>query len=145
MTLDVERKQRQLQVFTASGLTGLSMGSLAGALREFGRGDWIAIEGSFDRALLGGWMIGLLVFGVAFTTLYLIGARLRPGEREAVGDELERFLSRQAAVFAFVVAFVTAVIFTAIPAASSLSGRGVALFIVAVAAGALVVARRSTA
>lgn len=141
MTLNVDRKQRQLEGFTVAGLTGLSLGSLAGALREFGLGDWIDSGGAIDKTLLGVWIIGLLVFGVAFTGLYTIGQRLHPAEREALDDELAHFLSRKAAVFAFVVSFVTAVIFTAVPTASELSGRGVAMVVVGVAAGALAIAR----
>lgn len=144
MTLDVERRQRQLEGFTVAGLAGLSLGSLAGALREFGLGDRVASDGLLDRLLLGGWVLGLLVFGIAFTGLYLVGTRLGPDERATLDDELARFLSRQAAVFAFVITFVIAVVFTAIPAASALSGRGVAMVIVGMAAGALAIARRRT-
>lgn len=142
MTLDIERRQRQLEGFTVAGLAGLSLGSLSGGLREFGLGDWITSEGTLDRVLLGTWVIGLFVFGAAFTALYVIRTRLGPDERAALDDELARFLSRQAAVFAFVVTFVTAVAFTAIPAASALSGRGVAMVVVGVATGALAIARR---
>lgn len=144
MTLDVERRQRQLEGFTVAGLAGLSLGSLAGGLREFGLGDWITSEGTVDRVLLGTWVIGLLVFGAAFTALYVIGTRLGPGERAALDDELARFLSRQAAVSAFVITFVTAMVFTAVPGAASLSGRGVAMVVVGVATGALAFARRRT-
>lgn len=145
MTLDVERKQRQLDGFTVAGLTGLSLGSLAGAAREFGLGDWIEVGGAIDTTLQGIWIIGLLVFGLTFAGLYAVGQRLEPGEREALGDEFAHFLSRKAAIFAFVMSFVTAVIFTAIPSSSELSGRGVAMVIVGVATGALALARRRAA
>ncbi|MGD2061863.1 MAG: hypothetical protein PVF87_13410, partial [Acidimicrobiia bacterium] len=91
MTLNVDRKQRQLEGFTVAGLTGLSLGSLAGAVREFGLGDWIESGGAVDKTFLGAWIAGLLVFGVAFTGLYVIGQRLQPGEREALDDELAHF------------------------------------------------------
>jgi len=142
MTSQIEHRQHQLETRTIAGLIALAIGSLAEAARvtAIDRG-WISEADTVERALLLGWIVGLVVFGLVFTSLWWLGRRLDRKEREALGDELQLFLSRRNAVVAFVATFVAATLIATIPAAADLPGRAVALAIVAVATGTLALGR----
>jgi hypothetical protein len=142
MTLDLERKQQRLDRYTITGLGALSIGAFAGAAHQAMLDGLLTASAAVQTTLSVISVAGLLVFGAAFTALYLMGRRLDQRERAAIGDELAVVLSRRAAVSAFVVTYVTAVVFSAIPADPELSGRTVALLIVGVAMGTLAIARR---
>lgn len=148
MATTIERRRHQLDIGTIGGLGLLSLASLAEAGRLIGLElDWFGSGGGADRALSVVWIVGLVGFGVAFATVWLIGQRLGPSEREALGDELAVFLARKTAVGAFVVTYLAALVLAAIPSTVGLPGRAVALLIVAVAtasvAGGRLVAARS--
>jgi hypothetical protein len=145
MTLDLERTQQRLDRFTIIGLAALSLGSFAGAWHQAILDGFVGGGAGLETALLVVSVVGLVTFGVAFTALYLMGRRLDERERAAIGDELAVVLSRRAAGFAFILSFVTAVLFGSLPFATELSGRTVALVIVGVATGALAVARHRAA
>lgn len=145
MALDLERTQRRLDRYTIIGLTALSLGAFAGAWHQAILDGFAGGGAGLETALLVISVVGLVMFGAAFTGLYLMGRRLDERERAAIGDELAVMLSRRAAVFAFALSYVTAVLFGSLPFATELSGRTVALVIVGVATGALAVARRRAA
>lgn len=142
MTSRLEKRERQLETRTNVGLGALAVAALAEATRVLGLDlDWMATGETLDRALAAVWIVGLLGFGIAFTSLWLIGQRLDAAERQALGDELAVFNSRKTAVVSFVVTYAATVLIAAIPATDGLPGRAVALGLMAVATGALLVSR----
>jgi hypothetical protein len=146
MTTRTERRQRQLDTLTITGLIALAIGSLAEAVRVTGvELGWINEAAAGDRILLLTGIVGLVVFGLAFSALWWTGRRLSPQEREALGDELRLFLNRKNAIVAFVATYLTAVMIATIPAAADLPGRAVALVIITVATATLVVGRIASA
>ena len=142
MTLDLERKQQRLDRYTITGLGALSIGSFAGAAHQAVLDGFLTAGTPVQTTLSVISVAGLVLFGVAFTALYVMGRRLDQRERAAIGDELAVVLSRSAAVSAFGFTYITAVVFSAIPADPELSGRTVALLIVGVSMGTLAIARR---
>lgn len=146
MTDLIERRRRQLDLRTIVGLLALAVGALSEAVRVVALDrSWIADAGAFDRTLQVVWIVGLVVFGVAFAALWWLGRRLGPPERRALADELQLHLSRRTAIAAFAVTYVAAVLLATVPAAALLPGRAVALTVVAVATGALAAGRIGTA
>ena len=144
MIKQIEHRQRQLDTVTIAGLVALTISSLAEAVRvTAGDLGWMSDPSTLDRALLLTWIVGLVVFGLAFAALWLLGRRLGPQEREALADELQLFVNRRNAVLAFVATYTAAVLMAAIPAVADLPGRAVALGIMAVATGTLVIGRIS--
>jgi hypothetical protein len=131
-----------LETRTNLGLGALATAALAEAVRVLGiDSGWITGNETMNRVLLGIWIAGLLVFGIAFTSLWLLGQRLDETQKQALGDELQLFISRRSAATAFVATYLATVLVAAIPATVGLPGRVVGLGLMAVATGALLVSR----
>ena len=146
MTGQVDRRQRQLETRTNFGLGALAAAALAEATRVIAIDlEWIAAAELADRIFSLVWILGLAAFGLVFASVWWLGQQLDAAEREALGDELQLFLSRRSAVAAFVSTYLAAVILATIPAIAELPGRAVALLIMAVATGALMVGRLTVA
>jgi hypothetical protein len=142
MTGRLEKRERQLEVRTNVGLGALAVAALAEAIRVLGLDlEWIATGETLDRVLATVWIVGLLGFGIAFTSLWLLGQRLDAPERQALGDELAVFNSRKTAVVSFVVTYLATILVAAIPSTVELPGRAVALGLMAVATAALLISR----
>ncbi|MGD2101094.1 MAG: hypothetical protein PVG83_02580 [Acidimicrobiia bacterium] len=142
MTAQIESRQRKLETRTNLGLGALATAALAEAVRVLGiDSGWITGNETMNRVLLGIWIAGLLVFGIAFTSLWLLGQRLDETQKQALGDELQLFISRRSAATAFVATYLATVLVAAIPATVGLPGRVVGLGLMAVATGALLVSR----
>ena len=90
------------------------------------------------------WIAGLVIFGLAFGSLWLVGRQLNAQDRAALGDELQVMLSRKIAVSDFTVTFIVAVLIAVIPGSERRPGDAVAAAIVAVAAANLAVGQLSS-
>jgi uncharacterized BrkB/YihY/UPF0761 family membrane protein len=90
------------------------------------------------------WIIGLVIFGLAFGSLWLVARQLDAQDRAALGDELQVLMSRKNAVTAFTVTFIVAVLIAVIPGSERLPGDAVAAAIVAAAAATLAITQLST-
>lgn len=140
--MTLERKQIQIERSTIIGLLALAVAFLAAAARStVVRLEWLATDAAAVRVLQLVWMIGLVLFGLAFGWLWLLGRRLEAHERMVLGDELEVLLSRTSAVNAYVVTFVVAVLIAAVPGSERLPGDAVASVIVGVGAATLALRR----
>lgn len=143
MTLD--RKQAQIELGTVIGLFALATAFMAAAVRSTAEHlEWFAGDDAAAGVLLLIWIVGLVIFGLAFGSLWLLGRQLDAQERVVLGDEFQVLLSRKSAVSAFVVTFVVAVFIAVIPGSERLPGDAVAAAIVAVGAATLAVTRLSS-
>ena len=84
MTLDLERKQQRLDRYTITGLGALSIGSFAGAAHQAVLDGFLTAGTPVQTTLSVISVAGLVLFGVAFTALYVMGRRL--DQREPCGD-----------------------------------------------------------
>jgi hypothetical protein len=142
MSSRLEARLGQLEIRTNIGLGALAVAALSEAIRVLGLdASWLSAAEMTDRILTGLWISGLLVFGLTFTSVWLLGRRLDSAERRALGDELQLFVSRRSAVASYVVTYVAIVLVAAIPATVDLPGRAVAVGLMAVATGALLISR----
>ena len=140
--MTLEQKQTQIERSTVIGLLALAVAFLAAAARWTALHlEWLAADAVAPRVLQLIWIIGLVLFGLAFGWPSLFGRRLETQERKVLGDELEVLLSRNSAVSAYVVTFVVAVFIAAIPGTEKLPGNAVASLIVAIGAGTLALRR----
>ena len=138
----LERKQAQIDRSTITGLFALAVAFLAAAVRSTALHlDRLVADTAAAIVLQVIWIIGLVVFAVAFGWLSLLGRRLETEERKVLGDELALLLSRNSAVSAYMVTFVVAVFIAAIPGTERLPGNAVASLIVAIGAGTLALRR----
>jgi hypothetical protein len=140
--MTLEQKQAQIERSTIIGLAALAVAFLAAAIRSTALHlEWLAADNAAAVVLQLTWIIGLVVFAVAFGWLSLLGRRLETEDRNVLGDELEVLLTRNSAISAYMVTFVVAVLIAAIPGTERLPGNAVASLIVAVGAGTLALRR----
>jgi len=140
--MSVEQKQVQIERLTVTGLLALAVAFLAAAARSTAvHLDWVAADAVAAHILQSVWIIGMVLFGFAFGWLWLVGRRLDAEERTALGDEFEVMVSRRSAVGAYVVTFVVAVLFAAMPGSDRLPGDAVAAAIAGVGAASFALQR----
>jgi hypothetical protein len=145
MGMTLEQKQAQIHLGTVIGLFALATAFMAAAVRSTGEHlEWFAHEDAVAGVLLMIWIAGLVIFGLAFGSLWMVGRRLDTQDRAALGDELQVLMSRKNAVSAFTVTFIVAVLIAVIPGSERLPGDAVAAAIVAVAAATLAVGQLSS-
>jgi hypothetical protein len=145
MGMTLEQKQAQIHLGTATGLFALAVAFIAAASRSTGEHlEWFTYDDALAGVLLMVWIIGLVIFGLAFGSLWMVGRQLNAQDRAALGDELQVLMSRKNAVTAFTVTFIVAVLIAVIPGSERLPGDAVAAAIVAVAAAALAVGQLSS-
>lgn len=143
--MTLERKQAQIELSTITGLFALTVAFLAAAVRSTALHlEWLVTDTAGAVVLQLIWIIGLVVFALAFGWLSLLGRRLQAQEGKVLGDELEVLLSRNSAVSAYMVTFAVAVLIAAIPGSERLPGNAVASLIVAVGAATLALRRLSS-
>jgi small-conductance mechanosensitive channel len=140
--MTLERRQAQIERSTVIGLLALAVAFLAAAARSTAvHLEWLAADAAAVRLLQFIWIIGLVLFGLAFGWLSVLGRRLEAQERMALGDELQVLLSRKSAVSAYMITFIVAVVIAAIPGSERLPGNAVASAIVGVGAATLALQR----
>lgn len=140
--MPLEQKQTQIERSTVIGLLALAVAFLAAAARWTALHlEWLPADAVAPRVMQFIWIIGLVLFGLTFGWLSLLGRRLEAQERMVLGDELQVLLSRKNAVSAYVVTFVVAVLIAAIPGSEQLPGNAVAAAIVGVGAATLALQR----
>jgi hypothetical protein len=145
MGMTLEQKQTQIHLGTVVGLFALATAFIAAAARSTGQHlEWFTHDDAVAGVLLTIWIVGLVIFGLAFGSLWLVGRQLNAQDRAALGDELQVLMSRKNAVSAFAVTFIAAVLIAVIPGSESLPGDAVAAAIVAVAAATLAVGQLSS-
>ncbi len=143
--MTLEQKQTQIHLGTVIGLLALATAFMAAAVRSTGEHlEWFTHDDAVAGVLLMIWIIGLVIFGLAFGSLWLVGRQLNAQDRAALGDELQVLMSRKNAVSAFTVTFIVAVLIAVIPGTERLPGDAVAAAIVAVAAATLAVTHLSS-
>lgn len=143
--MTLEQKQTQIHLGTVTGLVALATAFIAAAARSTGQHlEWFTHDDAVAGVLLIIWIIGLVIFGLAFGSLWLVGRQLNAQDRAALGDELQVLMSRKNAVSAFAVTFIAAVLIAVIPGSERLPGDAVAAAIVAVAAATLAVGQLSS-
>jgi len=136
--MTLERKQAQIHLGTTLGLLALAIAFIATAVRSTGvELEWFTQDDTASGVLLAIWVVGLVIFALAFGSLWLVGRRLDAHERVALGDELQVLMSRERAVSAFAVTFAVAVMIAVIPGSERLPGDAVAAAIAGVAAATL--------
>lgn len=143
--MTLEQKQAQIHLGTVIGRFALAVAFIAAAARSTGEHlEWFVHEDAVAGVLLLVWMVGLVIFGLAFGSLWMVGRQLDTQDRAALGDELHVLMSRKSAVTAFTVTFMVAVLIAAIPGSHKLPGDAVAAAIVAVGAATLAVTQLSS-
>ncbi|MEE8457799.1 MAG: hypothetical protein V3S28_07090 [Acidimicrobiia bacterium] len=136
--MTLEQKQARIHLGTTIGLLALAIAFMATAVRSTGvELEWFTQDDTAAGVLLLIWIVGLVIFGLAFGSLWLVGRQLDAHERVALGDEFQVLMSRRNAVSAFVVTFMVAVVVAVLPGSESLPGDAVAAAIVGVAAATL--------
>lgn len=136
--MTLEQKQARIHLGTTIGLFALAIAFMATAARSTGEQlEWFTQNDTASGILLMIWVVGLVIFALAFGSLWMIGRQLGVHERVALGDEFQILLSRNAAVSAFAVTFIVAVMIAVIPGSEKLPGDAVAAGIVGVAAATL--------
>ena len=140
--MTLEQKHAQIERSTVIGLLALAGAFIAAAARWSAvHLEWLAADTAAARVLHFIWIIGLVLFGLAFGWLWLLGRRLEAQERTALGDELQVLLSKKSAVNAYMVTFTMAVVIAAMPGSERLPGNAVAAAIVGVGAATLALQR----
>jgi len=136
--MTLERKQTQMRQRAVIGLLALAAAFFAAAARSTSvHLGWAATDAAAVRVLQVIWIIGLVLFGLAFGWLALLGRRLEAQEGLVLADEFQVLLSMKSAVRACRVMFVVAVLVVAVPGSELLPGNAVAAVIVGVGAATL--------
>jgi hypothetical protein len=140
--MTVEQKQAQIERLTVTGLLALAVAFLATAARSAAvHMEWLAADAVAANVLQTVWILGMMLFGLSFGWLWLIGRRLEAEERTVLGDEFQVLVHRRSAFGAYVVTFVVAVLFAAMPCSDRLSGDAVASAIAGVGVAAFALQR----
>jgi hypothetical protein len=138
MGMTLEQKQTRIHLGTTIGLFAMAIAFIATAVRSTGvELEWFTQDDTTAGVLLLIWIVGLVIFGLAFGSLWIVGRQLDARERVALGDELQVLMSRERAVSAFVVMFAFAILVAVIPGSENLPGDAVAAGIVGIAAATL--------
>jgi hypothetical protein len=136
--MTLEQKQVRIHLGTTIGLLALAVAFMATAARSTGEQlEWFTQDDTASGVLLAIWVVGLVIFALAFGSLWLVGRQLDARERVALGDEFQILLSRKRAVSAFAVTFIAAILVAVIPGSEKLTGDAVAAGIVGIAAATL--------
>lgn len=145
MRLTLEQKQTQIHLGSIIGLFALATAFMAAAARSTGEHlEWFTHGDAVARVLFMIWIIGLVIFGLAFGSPWLVGRQLNAQDRAALGDELQVLMSRKNAVGAFTVTFIVTVFIAVIPGSPRLPGDAVAAAILTVSAATLAVGQLSS-
>ena len=136
--MTLEQVQARIQTRTIVGLIALTVAFAAETIRSTGEHlEWFTPDDVAAGILLAVWIGGLVVFAVAFGSLWWIGQRLEDQNRRILGDEFQTALSRRNAIIAFAVTFIAAVLVSVVPGSEQLPGDATASAIVAVSAATL--------